>query len=198
MPRRGTRLFICVAVLLRQFPYTGTVTPPTVIQLLVLNVETTLHIFHDFALVGKSENKNFVCNCVIFQLLFYRLLIVLFLQLSLSKAGMGLVSERATCSMHSVNNIWRLLFILTIEFCFSDREWVSVFNSCNRKKIPRWAFSSSASLATDCTFHTLFGSKEKQLAMFCKLAKLKMINRHIQTEKTAEMHVIQHWLFMLE
>lgn len=34
--------------------------------------------------------------------------------------------------------------------------------------------------------------------MFCKLAKLKTINPHIQTEKTAEMRVIQHWLFMLE
>lgn len=34
----------------------------------MLNLETILHIFHYFGLVGKSENKNFVCNCVIFQL----------------------------------------------------------------------------------------------------------------------------------
>lgn len=97
-------------------------------------------------------------------------------------------------SVHCRNNVWRCVFILTTEFNLSVREWVSVFNSCSTKKIPRWAFSSSASLASACTFHTLFGSREKQLAMFCKLAKLKMINPHTQTEKADEMSVIQQRL----
>jgi len=92
----------------------------------------------------------------------------------------------------------KTLFTLTTKFNRSVREWVSVFNSCNTKKIPRWAFSSSASLATAFTFHTLFGSREKQLAVFCKLAKLKMINPHTQTEKAAEMSVIQQRLPILE